>query len=108
MKKSDILDTAGRKEESDTKAWALHFKADRERRYEIFKEKFLPKLNKLSDEAICTEVSHGKFTAYTDLYGLVDLFPKSNKILIRKDNQWISNMIDFVTKKLLNNERNSD
>lgn len=34
--------------------------------------------------------SYGKYTINTSEYGIIDIFPKSNKLLIRRLNKWIS------------------
>ena len=41
------------------------------------------------------------FSIYTDRFGIVDYYPKSNKLLLRKDNKWINLGIEWIKENLL-------
>lgn len=58
---------------------------------------WMPKFSQMYD--ISEHVSGG-YTLETQEYGIVDYYPKSNKVLIRKDNEWISNGLDWMIKEL--------
>lgn len=88
MLKSKELEKQASEEDNDFKAFALHKKAFREQRSERFEDKYLPLLSAMF------EVYNKDETKYTidtqiDKYGIIDFFPKGNKLLIRKDNHWI-------------------
>lgn len=74
-----------------------------EGRLEKFKEEFLPLLNKWYD--VVYQPDHHKYTIDTDTqtnkYGVIDYFPKANKVLIRRTNKWIKSGLDWINKKLL-------
>ena len=87
-------------EENDLKAIGLYNKSFREGRNEKFREEVLPKLLKKYEVA---ESTQNKFVIDTlDLYGLVDYFPKANKVCIRnQQNKWITGGLTWIIENLL-------
>lgn len=74
-------------EENDLKALGIGKKLIREERNERFEETWLPKL-----QAKCNVKCDAKMYRYTfesNGYGVIDFYPKSNLLLIRKLNKWI-------------------
>ena len=47
------------------------------------------------------EHTNDSFTLEMDGMGTVDFYPKSNKVLIRKDNKWINQGLQWLIEKLL-------
>lgn len=47
------------------------------------------------------EKSNGKYILVTTTHGTIDFFLKANKILLRKDNQWIENGLDWIIENIL-------
>ena len=37
----------------------------------------------------------------TDKFGIIDYFPKANKVLIRKDNRWIIGGLNWINQNLI-------
>ena len=104
MKKSEQLKLKASKEENDFKALDLYTKSMREGRLERFEESYLPQLREKYD--VVYDESNYKYTVDTDTqnnkYGVVDFFPKANKILIRRVNKWKKPGLQWIVKKLLN------
>ena len=98
MKQSEIIEDRANKEENDIKAWGLYSKANRARRMESFLESFLPKLR---DKTEVIERKNGSFTLESKTLGILDFYPKSNKILIRSENKWCTSGVDFLSKHVI-------
>lgn len=99
MKKSEKYSKAAQSEDNDFKSLALHIKALRERKSERFIEDWLP----LISQRYTTQLGdNGAYRITTQQYGIVDYFPKANKLLIRKDNQWMPIGLDWIIKHLMN------
>lgn len=96
MKKSEELTTTSQKEVNDIKSFALQCKALRESRSERFVEDWLPLLSKKYN---IVENNH-KYTITTQDHRVVDYFPKANKLLIRKDNNWIKPGLKWMIANL--------
>ena len=103
MKKSEELRQQGHAEDNDLKALGLYNKSLREGRHERFTEGTLPMLLKNGYEVSYDD--NGKYTIDTDsqeeMYGIVDFFPKANKLLIRKKNKWIKPGNKWLLKNLI-------
>lgn len=101
MKKSEELKQQSREEENDFKAYALHIKSQREKRGEDFKEDILPLL--LKKYYVECDEFYSKYTINLDElgFGIVDFFPKKNRLLIRKDNKWINGGKEWIKTKVL-------
>lgn len=99
MTKSEEYKELGNQEESDSKALGYYTKSLREGRLENFQQVYLPLLLKKGYEI--AEDNH-KYTIDTyDKYGILDFFPKANKLLIRKDNDWKKPGLQWIIKNLL-------
>ncbi len=96
MKKSEELQQLANEEENDFKFWTYHFKANRWRRFEFFME-VLPIIKEQTD---VIERENESFTFDVPDVGKVDLYPKSNKALIRSKNKWIQNGLQYIVKRL--------
>lgn len=103
MKKSEELREEAAREDNDLKAMGILNKSMREGRLERFEENFLPQLEKLYD--IVHHPDQHKYTIDTDTqtnkYGIIDYFPKANKVLIRRTNKWKKPGLQWIHKKLL-------
>lgn len=99
MNTSKDLEQQASLEENDIKAMALHIKALREKRSERFIEDWLPILQ---DKYSVIHKDH-KYTITTQKFGIVDYFPKANKLLIRQDNKWIKPGLKFIINNFFNN-----
>jgi hypothetical protein len=103
MKKSEQLKQDAAQEDNDLKAIGMLNKSLREGRLERFEDDYLPKLVKWYD--VVHQPDHHKYTIDTDTqtnkYGIIDFFPKANKVLIKRTNKWIKPGLDWINKKLL-------
>lgn len=99
MKKSEEFAFAGQREENDLKAMNFHRKSIREKRIENFLENQLEKLNEKFE--VIEEKNNGKFVILKTHFGNIDFFPKSNRILIRANNNWKNNGSNWIQKNLL-------
>lgn len=97
-KPSEILRQQAAQEENDIKAFGIGGKVIREERNERFLENYLPAL-KAKYEVYPRE--NGSYTIDETEFGVVDYFPKANKILIRKNNKWIDAGMKWMKKNLL-------
>ena len=77
----------------------------REQRLERF-EPWIKELQESTEVISLEEFSaQGKFTINTDSFGIVDYFPKANKVLIRKNNKWIKPGFKWIRENLIAKER---
>ena len=90
-------------EDNDFKSFALLCKALRESRSEKFIDGWLEPLS-IRYNIISQDY---KYTITTEDYGILDYFPKANKLLIRKENKWIKPGLKWIINNLFN-ERNSN
>jgi hypothetical protein len=98
MKQSEELLQLAREEENDLKSMGMYIKALRASRSEKFEDGWLlPLSNKY-------EIKHEnyKYSITTQDYGIIDFFPKANKLLIRKDNNWIKPGLKWIINNLFN------
>jgi hypothetical protein len=105
MKKSTELRNQAAQADNDLSALGLLNGALRESRSERFLEGALPDLLRNGYD-VAYDGNH-KYTIDTDSqsvkYGIIDYFPKANKLLIRKSNQWIKPGLAWINKNLLVN-----
>ena len=85
-------------EDNDFKSFALLCKALRESRSEKFIDGWL---EPLSIRYNIISQDH-KYTITTEDYGILDYFPKANKLLIRKENKWIKPGLKWIINNLFN------
>lgn len=74
-------------EENDLKALGIWKQLIREERNERFEETWLPKLQEKCNVKYYAE--SGRYTFELNGYGVIDFYPKSNKLLIRMLNKWV-------------------
>ena len=97
---SNELRKQAESEENDLKAMGLYTKVLREERaerFENYKDKLLQAGYNLTEFK-----AQGKFTIEATKFGIVDYYPKSNKVLIRKENKWITGGLRWIIGSLLN------
>jgi len=85
-KKIDELTEKLSHEDNDLKAMGIIRKITREKRNDNFLDKWLPRI-----EAKCTvtvDPNMGKYTIQPTPKGIIDYYPKSNRLLIRTSNTW--------------------
>lgn len=95
--KSQQLIKESQTEENDFKSFNLLCKALREKRSEKFEE-YLPVI---SLRYTVKERTNGSYTIETQDYGVIDYFPKANKLLIRKDNSWKKPGLKWIINNLM-------
>lgn len=99
MKKSEELKVQASQEENDLIAFGIYAKAIREGRSEKFEEHYLPALKiKYPVESRI----NGSYTITTQDFGILDYFPKANKLLIREKNKWIKPGLKWIYNNLFN------
>lgn len=98
MKQSEELLQLARKEENDLKSMGMYIKALRASRSEKFEDGWLLPL---SDRYKVDKIDF-KYTITTESFGILDYFPKANKLLIRKDNKWIKPGLKWMINNLFN------
>jgi len=96
MKRSEKLEHLSRTTENDMKAWTYHFQANRHRRFEFF----IDCLPSIKEQTNVIERENESYTFTIPELGKCDLYPKSNKVLIRSKNKWVTNGFQFIVKKL--------
>ena len=84
----------------DFRAFREYQRKIRENKYDKFCLKTLPKLQEC-DKVIHIERSVDKFTITTTNFGIIDIFPKANRLLVRKDNRWHSGAVRWIINNLL-------
>lgn len=70
----------------------------KEVRLKRFEETILPQLEAYD----VTNPAEGKYTIFTPEYGFVDIFPKANKLLIRKSNKWLNGAEKWIIRNVFN------
>lgn len=98
MKKSQQLKQEAAREDNDFRAMSLMNQGLREERAENFDETYLGPLESKYD---VTLRSNGSYAITTTVHGVVDFFPKANKLLLRKDNKWIKPGLKWIINNLL-------
>jgi hypothetical protein len=101
MKKSEELKIKAQQEENDFAYLSKMTKSMREARLERFEDGYAEKLE--SNNCIVIPFNGQKIVidTQTNKYGVIDYFPKANKILIRKDNKWVLQGLRWINDKLL-------
>ena len=101
MKKSEALKKEAQQEESDFSYMAKLNKSMREARLERFEDGYAEKLESNNCIVIPFNGSKVVIDTQTEKYGIVDYYPKANKILIRKDNKWLNQGLRWINDTLL-------
>ena len=99
MKKSEELKKKAQQEENDIIAHSIYTDILREERKERFDKKYLNKLKEIVD---VEERDNGSYTFESSTYGIVDFFPKANKLLIRTPGRWIKPAVKWIIKNIIN------
>ena len=101
MKMSEQLKKEAQQEESDFSYMAKMNKSIREARLERFEDGYAEKLE--SNKCIVIPFNGSKVVidTQTEKHGIVDYYPKANKILIRKDNKWLTQGLRWINDTLL-------
>ncbi len=99
MKQSKKLELQASQEENDIKAFAIHHKALREKRVER-SAFYIQKLN-AAGYTTTQYLDQGKIMISPTEFGIVDYYPRANKILIRKQNKWLRAGVNWILKNLL-------
>jgi hypothetical protein len=102
MKKSEELKIEAQQEENDLAYLGKMTKSIREARLERWEEgNYQEKLE--AKDCIIIPFDGGKVTidTQTDELGVIDYFPKANRILIRQKSQWITQGLRWIHQNLL-------
>lgn len=97
--KSEEILLQAASEDNDLKSLGLYNKALREKRlerFENYKEELLTLGHKIREFE-----GQGKFMIENTKFGIIDYYPKANKVLIRKDNKWIYGGLRWIIKNLI-------
>jgi hypothetical protein len=101
MKKSEELRQEANKLDNDLAYLGAMNKVMREERF----ERALPWLDELKKApkviSIDQDASGTKFTINTEKFGIIDYFPKANKVLIRKQNSWKTGGLSWLRTNIL-------
>lgn len=100
MKQSDKLKLEAQLEDNDFKYMSLMNKSLREARLEKF-ENYQIKLEQNNCIIIPFNGQKVVIDTQIDKYGIIDYFPKANKLLIRKDNQWYTQGLKWLITNLI-------
>lgn len=68
----------------------------RNQRLKWFEKTILPQL----DGYDVFNPAYGKYTIFCPEYGFIDIFPKSDNLLVRKENKWISGAEKWIIKNI--------
>lgn len=77
----------------DMKEFRQHHRDNRLKRFE---ETILPQLEAYN----VTNPTYGKYTIQTPEHGFIDIFPKANKLLIRKSNKWLNEAEKWIIRNV--------
>lgn len=69
----------------------------RKSRYDQWVNNYMPRIALFYD---VSEHCNGSWTIHTENYGLIDYYPKSDKLLIRSGNKWKDDGMKFLKQKL--------
>lgn len=96
MKPSEKLREEAEQTDNDLVAFGKYTKALREKRKEGFEDNWL---SLLENQTEVTKKGY-KYT-FDSEYGIIDYYPKANKLLIRKKNKWIKPALRFIVNKII-------
>ena len=94
-----MLRKEAQSEDNDLKSLGIYTKVIREERserFEEYKEELLSLGFNLTEHEI-----QGKVTIEPTKFGIIDYYPKANKVLIRKENRWITGGLSWIISNLL-------
>jgi hypothetical protein len=96
MKKSEQLRVEAGSIESDIKYLGAANKIMREERIERFEEEWLPLLKEKATVHYSELLN--RYWIENKKMGVIDFYPKANKILIRKENRWVKPGLQWLIK----------
>jgi hypothetical protein len=85
-------------EENDLKALGIQKKLTREIKNDKFLDHWLPQIQ--AKTKVIIDPKMDKYTLQLEKHGIVDYFPKSNRLLIRKTNKWKDKGIVLLINEL--------
>lgn len=101
MKESQKLKQEADKLDNDFAYMAAMRKVKRQERVEVF-EDYLKKLKNIkSITFLNSDLIQGKHTFNTDKYGIIDYYPKADRLLIRKTNKWYHHGLNWLKQTFL-------
>ena len=80
---------------TDWKEWKQCQEDERSQREQDFIDNMLWKIEAVTDVQLR---KNGSYTFSIRWYGVCDFYPKSGKLLVRKDNKWVKNGRNFLKK----------
>ena len=98
MKESEKLRIEAEQEDNDLVYLGKITKVIRAERREKFEENWLEKLQEKTE---VTERDNGSYT-FNSKFGIIDFFPKANKLLIRNQNKWKNKALNFIINNIIN------
>lgn len=75
----------------------------RRKRFENFEDNWL---EKLKQKTKLTKRANGSYTFDSHL-GVIDYYPKANKLLIRNTNKWKKPGLKFIVKNIINGKQSN-
>lgn len=79
-------------------------RAERSKRMEDFLNRVVTKL--LSSKEVTSIEKHVTYvTVHTTSYGTIDVYPKSNRLLVRKSNTWYDGATRWLELKVINKSK---
>ena len=96
MKESELIKEQAGQEENDLKYMGLMQKAIRAERSERFEDIWL---SRLEQKTKVEKRPNGSYSFEMEGMGMVDYYPKANRLLIRRKNEWIKPALHFIIKK---------
>lgn len=99
MKKSEELKKIAYEEDNDLKHLGLYKKFVRQSKQERF-EDFMKQLE-IYEIEVDYNKDQGRATITTSEFGIVDFYPKADRVLIRKVNHWKNHGLNWLIKHLL-------
>ena len=100
MKESEKIKEKAKHLESDFAYMSYMNKALRQERLERFSS-WLPELTKSKNVISVNFSDVNKCTVNTEDFGIIDYFPKANKVLIRKENKWITGGLRWLRSNII-------
>lgn len=83
---------------SDWKEWMEDLKKSRKEKQKLFVDKYFHIIEEVIE---IEERPNGSFTMEILNYGVVDFYPKKDRLLIRQDNKWISQGLKFILNQVI-------
>ena len=97
MNKKKQLYQQLREEDNDLKALGISTKIIREERVQKFEDVWLSKLQEKCN--VRHDPTSNRYTFELNGYGVMDFYPKANKLLIRKLNKWQQPGLQWLIKE---------